>query len=56
MNRLLSVKEVAEILGVSYRTALVFIRKNKKSLAVRVGRQYRVSEAALARLIQNHAD
>lgn len=56
MNRLLSVKEVAAILGVSYRTALVFIRKNEKSLAIKIGRQYRVSEAALARLIENPTD
>jgi len=45
MPELLTVKEVAEILKVSYETALEYVRKN--GLAFKVGRQYRISEDQL---------
>ncbi len=54
MDKLLSAQDVAAIMGVSYRTALVFIHKNK--LVVRIGRQYRVPESALTRHIQKEVN
>ena len=44
-TRYLSVSEVAEMLNVSYETALNFIKHNVEY--VTVGRQYRVSEDKL---------
>lgn len=46
MPELLTVKEVADILKVSYETALEYIKLN--NLAIKVGRQYRVSRDKLA--------
>ena len=46
MTDLLTVKEVAEILRVSYETALLYIRQN--NLATKIGRQYRVPREKLA--------
>lgn len=45
MLELLTVSEVAEILRVSYETALEYIKVHK--LAIRVGRQYRVQKDSL---------
>ena len=47
MIDLLTVHEVAEILRVSYETALMYVKQN--NLAVKIGRQYRVSREKLAR-------
>ena len=44
-NRYLTVAEVAEMLNISYETALTYIKKNVEY--VTVGRQYRVSENKL---------
>ena len=46
MLELLTVKEVAEILKVSYDTALLYIKQN--NLAIKVGHQYRVPKDKLA--------
>ena len=46
MPELLTVKEVSEILKVSYETALMYIKQN--GLAIKVGHQYRVSKDKLA--------
>ena len=46
MAELLTVQEVAAILKVSYETALMYIKQN--GLAIKVGRQYRVSNDKLA--------
>lgn len=46
MNNLLTPIDVAEILGVSYETALSFIKYSGIDY-VRIGRQYRVSESKL---------
>ena len=46
MPELLTIKEVAEILKVSYETALMYTKQN--NLAIKVGRQYRVSKDKLA--------
>lgn len=46
MNNLLTPNDVAEILGVSYETALSFIKYSGIDY-VRIGRQYRVSECKL---------
>lgn len=45
MPELLTVHEVAEILKVSYETALMYVKQNH--LAIKVGRQYRVSKELL---------
>ena len=47
MTELLTIYEVAEILKVSYETALMYVKQN--NLAIKVGRQYRVSQEKLAR-------
>ena len=44
-DRYLTVAEVAEMLNVSYETALTYIKRNVEY--VTVGRQYRVSENKL---------
>lgn len=49
MTELLTIYEVAEILKVSYETALMYVKQN--NLAIKVGRQYRVSQEKLARLL-----
>lgn len=46
MTELLTVKEVSDILRVSYETALLYIKQNK--LAIKIGRQYRVPKDKLA--------
>lgn len=46
MPKLLTPRDVAEILGVSYETALAFIRYSGIDY-VKIGRQYRVSETKL---------
>lgn len=46
MTELLTVYEVAEILKVSYETALMYIKQHK--LAIKVGRQYRVCKDKLS--------
>ena len=47
MPELLTVYEVAEILKVSYETALVYVKQN--NLSIKVGRQYRVSKDLLSK-------
>ena len=46
LPELLTVREVAEILKVSYETALEYVKINK--LAIPIGRQYRVPKDKLA--------
>ena len=46
MTELLTVQEVAEILRVSYETALMYAKQN--NLAIKIGRQYRVPKDKLA--------
>jgi len=46
MTELLTIHEVAEILRVSYETALMYVKQN--NLAIKVGRQYRVPKDKLA--------
>jgi len=46
MTELLTIYEVAEILRVSYETALMYVKQH--NLAVKVGRQYRVPKDKLA--------
>lgn len=46
MTELLTVQEVAGVLKVSYETALAYIKLN--NLAIKVGRQYRVSRDKLS--------
>ena len=46
MPRMLSPREVAEILGVSYETALAFIKYSEID-CLRIGRSYRVAEDKL---------
>ena len=45
--KMLSPRDVAEVLGVSYETALAFIRYSGIDY-LKVGRQYRVSEEKIA--------
>lgn len=52
MDRLLSAREVAAMLGVSYRTAYRMIRGGEIP-AMRVGGVYRVSESELARYLES---
>lgn len=47
MPELLTIYEVSEVLKVSYETALMYVKQN--NLAIKVGRQYRVSQEKLAR-------
>lgn len=47
MPKMLSPREVAEVLGVSYETALAFIRYSGID-HLEIGRQYRVSEEKFA--------
>ena len=47
MTELLNIHEVAEILRVSYETALMYVKQN--NLSIKVGRQYRVPREKLAR-------
>lgn len=46
MIELLTVQEVADVLRVSYETALQYVKQN--NLAIKVGRQYRVPRDKLA--------
>ena len=46
MTELLTIHEVAEILRVSYETALMYVKQN--NLAIKIGRQYRVPKDKLA--------
>ena len=46
MTELLTIYEVAEILKVSYETALMYVKQ--ANLAIKVGRQYRVPKDKLA--------
>ena len=46
MIELLTVQEVADVLRVSYETALQYIKQN--NLSIKVGRQYRVPKDKLA--------
>lgn len=46
MTELLTVQEVADILKVSYETALMYVKQH--NLAIPVGRQYRVPKDKLA--------
>lgn len=45
MTELLTIYEVAEILRVSYETALMYVKQH--NLSIRVGRQYRVPKDKL---------
>ena len=47
MNKTLTPKDIAEILQISYETALAFVKYSGIEY-IKVGRQYRVSEAKLA--------
>lgn len=49
MTELLTIHEVAEILRVSYETALLYVKQN--NLAIKVGRQYRVHKDKLVKHI-----
>lgn len=46
MLELLTVQEVADILKVSYETALMYVKQH--NLAIQVGRQYRVPKDKLS--------
>jgi excisionase family DNA binding protein len=46
MIELLTMQEVADVLRVSYETALQYVKQN--NLAIKVGRQYRVPRDKLA--------
>lgn len=46
MTELLNIYEVAEILRVSYETALMYVKQY--NLAIKIGRQYRVPKDKLA--------
>ena len=46
MTELLNIYEVADILRVSYETALMYVKQH--NLAIKVGRQYRVPKDKLA--------
>lgn len=46
MAELLTIYEVAEILRVSYETALIYVKQH--NLAIQIGRQYRVPKDKLA--------
>lgn len=46
MTELLTIYEVAEILRVSYETALMYVKQH--NLAIQIGRQYRVPKDRLA--------
>lgn len=48
--KLMTVREVADTLQVSYETALRLVKQEMRS--IRIGRQYRVSEQALAQYIR----
>lgn len=48
--KMLTPKDIAEIFGISYESALAFV-KNSGIDYIRVGRQYRVSEDKLKRFI-----
>lgn len=50
MPRMLRVREVAEILGVSYETALAFIKYSTIDY-IKVGRSYRVAEDKLTKFL-----
>ena len=52
MPELLTIYEVAEILRVSYETALIFSKQN--NLVIKVGRQYRVPKDKLAKHLSQH--
>ena len=45
MTELMTIHEVAEILRVSYETALMYVKQH--NLAIQVGRQYRVPKDRL---------
>lgn len=45
MAELLTIYEVAEILRVSYETALMYVKQH--NLAIKIGRQYRVPKDKL---------
>ncbi len=51
MEKLLTPEDVAKILGVSYETALGFIRYSGITYA-KIGRQYRVSEDVLREFLK----
>lgn len=51
INSLLTPNDIAEILGVSYETALAFIKYSGVDY-VRIGRQYRVSENKLKAFLE----
>lgn len=53
MTELLTVQEVAAILKVSYETALIYVKQN--GLAIKVGRQYRVSKDRLTTHLNKQA-
>jgi excisionase family DNA binding protein len=46
MTELMTIHEVAEILRVSYETALMYVKQN--NLSIKIGRQYRVPKDKLA--------
>ena len=51
MTRMLTVRDVAEVLQVSYESALAFIRYSGVDY-IKVGRQYRVAENKLLAYLQ----
>ena len=54
MTELLTVQEVAAILKVSYETTLMYIKQN--NLAIKIGRQYRVSKELLSKHLSKQAN
>lgn len=46
MTELLTIREVAKILRVSYETALLYVKQN--NLSIKIGRQYRVPKEKLS--------
>jgi len=46
-----TVEEVAKLIGISYRTLLTAIKKNEIK-AMKIGRQYKIPEAEVNRLLR----
>lgn len=53
MTELMTIHEVADVLRVSYETALMYIKQH--NLAIQVGRQYRVPKDRLTNHLNQQA-
>ena len=53
MPELLTIRDVADILKVSYETALMYVKQH--NLSIQVGRQYRVPKDKLAKHLNQQA-